>query len=127
MPEKILIVEDNKDNRLLLNQILKYHGYDVIEAVNGEEGVDMAKAHMPDLILMDIQLPVMDGLTAIRMLKNDPDTRHIKIIAITSFAMKGDRENILDTGADNYIAKPINTKLLSEAVKATLGGVKEER
>jgi len=123
---KILIVEDNDDNRLLLTQILRYEGYDVIEAVNGKEGVDMAKAHMPDLILMDIQLPVMDGFTAIRMLKNDPDTRHIKVIAITAFAMDGDREKILDTGVDNYIAKPINTKRLAEIVRATFENTKEE-
>lgn len=117
MAQRILIVEDNKDNRQLLSQLLKYQGYEVLEATNGEDGIAMAKEHKPDLILMDIRLPVMDGLTAIKTLKHDPETKHIKIIAVTAFAMKGDREVILGIGADGYISKPINTKELAEIVK----------
>lgn len=118
--KKILVVEDNEKNRLLVRDIMKYHGYEVLEAANGIEGIQMAKDHMPDLILMDIQMPVMDGMTASRTIKNDPETRGIKIIALTSFAMKGDREKILEAGFDDYIAKPIDTRQLPEIVKKLL-------
>ncbi len=121
MAGKILIVEDNKKNRLLLKDILMYYGYEVIEAVNGEEGVRLAIEHKPDLILMDIQMPVMNGFRAGEALKENPDTKHIKIVAVTSFAMKGDREKILKAGFDGYIAKPIDTKQLPEIVKELTG------
>lgn len=117
MAKKILVVEDNGKNRLLIKDILLYHGYEVIEAENGKEGVELAKKHLPDLILMDIQMPVMDGFLAIKMLKDDPATKNIKIIALTSFAMKGDRENIMEAGFDDYIAKPFDTRKLPEMVK----------
>ena len=115
--KKILIVEDNEKNRLLIKDILLYYGYEVIEAENGKEGLEQAKKHLPDLILLDIQMPVMDGFTAIKMLKDDPATKNIKIIALTSFAMKGDRENIMEAGFDDYIAKPFDTRKLPEMVK----------
>jgi len=117
MAKKILIVEDNEKNRLLIKDILLYHGYEVIEAENGKEGVRMAKGYLPDLILMDIQMPVMDGFTAIKMLKDDPATKNIKIIALTSFAMKGDRGSIMGAGFDDYIAKPFDTRKLPGMVK----------
>ncbi len=120
MAKKILIIEDIPMNRRLIRDILTYHGYEVIEAGNGEEGIKMAKEHQPDLILMDIQMPVMNGYEATKALKNDPDTKHIKIVAVTSFAMLGDREKILEAGADDYIAKPINTRELPEKVKKLL-------
>ena len=103
----ILIVEDNNSNRLLMSDILNYHGYTVLEAKNGIEGIEMARKHLPDLVLMDIQMPAMDGFTAARVLKDDPLTRQLRLIAITSFAMQGDRERILAAGFDDYIAKPI--------------------
>jgi two-component system, cell cycle response regulator DivK len=84
---------------------------------NGEEGI---KELQPDLIFMDIQMPVMHGREEIRILKNDPDTKHLKIVAVTSFAMLGDREQILEVGADDYIAKPIDTRALPEKVKKLL-------
>ena len=121
MAGKILVVEDNKKNRLLLKDILMYYGYEVIEAVNGKEGVRLAIEHKPDLILMDIQMPVMNGFRAGEVLKDNPDTKHIKIVAVTSFAMKGDREKILKAGFDGYIAKPIDTKQLPEIVKELIG------
>lgn len=121
MAGKILVVEDNKKNRLLLKDILMYYGYEVIEAVNGEEGVRLAIEHKPDLILMDIQMPVMNGFRAVEALKDNPDTKHIKIVAVTSFAMKGDREKMLKAGFDGYIAKPIDTKQLPEIVKELIG------
>lgn len=121
MAGKILVVEDNKKNRLLLKDILMYYGYEVIEAVNGEEGVRLAIEHKPDLIFMDIQMPVMNGFIAVEALKDNPDTKHIKIVAVTSFAMKGDREKVLKAGFDGYIAKPIDTEQLPEIVKELIG------
>ena len=121
MPKKILIVEDNEKNRTLVKDVLVYHGYEIIEACDGKEGIKMAKEHKPDLILMDIQMPVMDGITAGRILKNDLETKDIKIIALTSFAMKGDKEKILKGGFDDYIAKPIDTRKLSGYIERLLG------
>jgi two-component system cell cycle response regulator DivK len=121
MGEKILIVEDNDKNRRLIADVLKYYGYDVREAVNGEEGINLARELEPDLIFMDMQMPVMDGFTAIKILKNDPGTKNIKIIAITSFAMVGDKERILSAGADEYISKPVNPMELPKLVEKLLG------
>jgi two-component system cell cycle response regulator DivK len=120
MGKKILIVEDNDKNRRLITDILSYYGYDVMEATNGEEGINLARKFTPDLIFMDMQMPVMDGFTAIKLLKNDPATKHIKIIAITSFAMIGDKERILSAGADEYIPKPVNTMELPKLVEKLL-------
>ena len=103
MAKKILIIEDNENNRRLVRDVLVYYGYETIEAENGKEGIRMAKEDKPDLILMDVQMPVMNGYDAIKALKNDPDTKHIKIVAVTSFAMLGDREKLLEAGADDYI------------------------
>ncbi|MBI5212728.1 MAG: response regulator [Nitrospirae bacterium] len=120
MPKKILIVEDNEKNRVLIRDVLKYYGYEVIEAVNGEEGIKAAKEKTPDLILMDIQMPVMDGFAAMQALKRDPATKDIKIIALTSFAMKGDKEKIMDAGFDYYIAKPVDTRELPRMIQGVL-------
>jgi len=121
MSPKILIVEDNVQNRLLMVDILKIHGYEIIEARDGMEGIQFAREHKPDLILLDMQMPVMDGLEAARRLKADPGTRLIKILAITSFAMKGDRERILAAGCDEYMAKPIDTRQLPVVIRRLLG------
>lgn len=121
MTPKILIIEDNIQNRLLMVDILSVHGYEVIEARDGLEGIQLALAHKPDLILLDMQMPVMDGLEAARLLKADPETRCIKILAITSFAMKGDRERILAAGCDEYMAKPIDTRELPVVIQRLLG------
>ena len=117
MTYKILIVDDTAANRLMLRDILVYHGYDVYEAHTGEEGIRLARELNPDLVLMDIQMPVMDGETATLQLREDPRTRHLKIIAITSFAMKGDRERLLNAGFDDYLAKPLETRKLPEFVR----------
>jgi len=117
---KILIVEDNEKNRRMMRDILTYHGYEIIEAENGEEAIKMAKEFNPELILMDMQMPVMDGFAATSILKNDPETRRIKIIAVTSFAMVGDKEKILQAGAGDYISKPLNTRELPERVRKIL-------
>ncbi len=120
MGQTILIVEDHEKNRRLLRDVLSYYGYTIIEAENGKDGIEMARQYMPDLILMDIQMPVMDGFTATTILKSAPDTRKIKIIAVTSFAMTGDKEKILDTGADGYISKPLDIKALPTLIKEIL-------
>ena len=120
MSSKILIVEDNEKNRILIKDVLEYHGYEVIEAGDGETGTRMAREHRPDLILMDIQMPVMDGISAAKIIKRDPATKGIQMIALTSFAMKGDKERFLAAGFDDYIAKPIDTRKLPEIVKRFL-------
>ena len=120
MPQKILIVEDNENNRSLFRDILTYHGYEITVASDGQEGVDTARTLAPDLILMDIQMPGMDGLTAGSILKGDPATNGLKIVALTSFAMRGDREKILAAGFDGYLSKPINTRELPVLVKKWL-------
>ena len=120
MPHKILIVEDNENNRNLLWDILTFHGYEVSVAADGQEGVALARELIPDLILMDIQMPGMDGITAGGILKEDPATSGLKIIALTSFAMRGDHENFLAAGFDGYLSKPISTRELPDLVKRWL-------
>lgn len=125
MSAKILIVENNELNRKLIVAVLTYHGYETLEAMDGAEGVKAAVELTPDLVLMDIQMPVMDGMTAVNILKNDPRTLGMKVIALTSFAMKGDRERFMEAGFVDYIAKPINTRELPEIVKKFLSEVVE--
>lgn len=120
MVRKILVVEDNLNNRILVRDFLKYHGYEIVEAEDGDEGVSKARNERPDLVLMDIQMKKLNGIAAIRMLKDDPATRGIKIVAVTSFAMSGDRERIMAAGADEYVAKPIDMKSLHKIVEGLL-------
>lgn len=120
MPKKILIVEDNDNNRSLFQDILRFYDYDVFVAADGEEGVALARELLPDLILMDIQMPGMDGMTAGQILKRDSLTRNLKIIALTSFAMQGDEEKFLAAGFDGYLSKPVNTRELPDRVKKWL-------
>ena len=120
MAEKILVIEDNEQNRILMRQILVRKGYDLLEAKDGLRGLEMARAHMPALILLDIQMPVMNGFMVIRELRNDAELRKIKVIAVTSFAMKGDREKALEAGFDEYVTKPIDTRTFPELIKQVL-------
>src|SRR3990172_8285833 len=120
MHRKILVVEDNEQNRILMRQILKHHGYEVLEAADGAAGLAMAGEHMPDLILLDLQMPVMGGLAVIRELRKTPELSKLKVIAVTSFAMKGDREKALEAGFDEYVTKPIDTRKFIELVKNIL-------
>jgi two-component system cell cycle response regulator DivK len=106
--KKVLIVEDNALNLKLLYDILEYHGYLLLTTARGEEVLDIAREHRPDLILMDIQLPDITGMEAARRLKADEHTRMIPVVAVTAFAMGGDREMILGSGCDDYVAKPFN-------------------
>lgn len=122
MSKKILVIEDNEQNRILMRQILKYHGYELLEAADGAAGLAMAREHMPDLILLDLQMPVMGGFAVIRELRKTPELSKLKVIAVTSFAMKGDREKALEAGFDDYVTKPIDTRKFIETVKNILPG-----
>ncbi|MDD2734137.1 MAG: response regulator [Desulfuromonadaceae bacterium] len=122
MSHKILIVEDNLTNRTLIKDILTFYGHEIAVASGGQEGVSLAREIMPELILMDIQMPGMDGVTACGILKGDPATSRLKIIALTSFAMEGDRDKFLAIGFDGYLAKPINTRELPGQIMRWLEG-----
>jgi CheY-like chemotaxis protein len=108
MSKVILIVDDEPINVELLLVVLQKNGYRTLEAIDGKQGVAMARSQKPDVIIMDKNMPVMDGLEATKVLKKDESTKHIPIISMTSSAMKGDREEILKTGCDEYISKPID-------------------
>ncbi len=120
MTTKILIVEDNEQNLYLSTFLLGKQGYEVIQARNGQEGLNVAAAERPELILLDIQLPVMDGYEVARRLKESPNTRSIPIVAVTSYAMAGDREAILHAGCEGYIEKPIDPDRFVEQVRGFL-------
>ena len=113
---KILLVEDNELNRDMLSRRLKRRDYDVEMAVDGQEGVDLTRSLMPDLILMDMSLPVIDGWTATGILKSDSSTSHIPIIALTAHAMEGERQKCLEAGCDDFDTKPIEFKRLLEKI-----------
>lgn len=118
---KILLVEDNEMNRDMLMRRLARRGYEVVSAVDGGEGVALARSESPDLILMDMDLPVVDGWEATRQLKAAPETRVIPIIAITAHAMVGDREKAIAAGCNDYDAKPIDFPRLLDKIEAILG------
>ena len=119
---KILIVEDNQDSRELVVKILKNKGYQMIEAADGEEALQKAVTERPNLILMDISIPKVDGYEVTRRLKSQEDFKDIPIVALTAHAMKGDREKFLGMGFEGYISKPINIHELPEQVRACLRG-----
>jgi two-component system cell cycle response regulator DivK len=118
--KRVLVVEDTEDNRKIIRDLMTSAGYETIEAVTGEEGVAMAAEHRPDLILMDVQLPVLDGYEATRRIKANPATRHIPVIAVTSYALSGDEEKTRAAGCDAYVAKPFSPRLLLAKVRGFL-------
>jgi len=120
MPQKILIVDDNDRNRILFRDVLRYHGFETIEADNGERGIQEARQQRPDLILLDIQMPMMDGFQALKALREMPETRSIMVVALTSFALLGDEKRIMAAGFDGYIAKPISTRELPVVIQKYL-------
>jgi len=120
MSKRILLVEDNDMNRDMLSRRLIKKGYEIIEAVNGREAVDKSKSEKPDLILMDLSLPEIDGWEATRMIKADKSTKHIPIIALTAHAMSGDKEKAIGSGCDDYDTKPINLPQLLEKMESFL-------
>ena len=117
----ILVIEDNALNMKLVKSLLTIGQYEMIEAPNAETGVDLARDKKPDLILMDIQLPGMDGLTATRIIKGDPSMKDFPVVAFTSFAMEGDEEKALEAGCAGYITKPLNTQKFLKTVEHYLG------
>jgi CheY-like chemotaxis protein len=119
-PARILVVDDNPTNLKLVSDVLEFDGYSVIKAADAEDAQVMIERTPPDLILMDIALPGMDGLTLTRKLKAAEATRNIRIVALTAFAMKGDDQKAIAAGCDGYITKPIDTRKLSEQVTAWL-------
>jgi len=108
MSKRILAIEDHEENRRLLRDLLTSVGYEMIEAITGEEGLTLAATHLPDLILMDIQLPGLDGYEVTRRLKANPALRHIPVIAVTSYALSGDEVKALEAGCDAYVTKPFD-------------------
>lgn len=121
MSKKVLIVEDNELNMKLFNDLLEAHGYQTVQTRSGLEATDLARTHMPDLILMDIQLPEVSGLQVTQWIKEDPGLKHIPVIAITAFAMKGDEEKIRQGGCEAYLSKPISVVKFLETVKNYIG------
>jgi len=118
--ELILIVEDNEKNLKLVRDVLQHTGYQTLEATTGEDGVRLAQERRPALVLMDIQLPGIDGITALRQLRADAATRAIPVIAVTASAMTHDRQKIMAAGFDGYQTKPIRVKEFLDAVRRTL-------
>ena len=119
---KILLVEDNEMNRDMLSRRLERKGYQVVLAVDGQSGVEMAQTQAPDLVLMDMSLPVLDGWEATRCLKADAATQHIPVIALTAHAMSSDREKALEAGCDDYDTKPVEMPRLLGKIEALLSG-----
>ena len=120
MSRRILVVEDTEDNRRILRDLLTHAGFELIEATDGESGVAMATTHRPDLILMDIQLPVLDGYEAARRIRANPDTHSIPIIAVTSYALSGDETKAIAAGCDGYVAKPFSPRQLLAKIREFL-------
>ena len=120
MTKRILIVEDQEDNRAIMRDLLNTAGYNLIEAVDGEEGVRLAQSQRPDLILMDIQLPILDGYEATRRIRALAELKSIPIIAVTSYALSGDEAKALAAGCDSYVAKPFSPRELLAKVREFL-------
>ncbi len=118
--ETILVVEDNVMNMELITDILEVKGYEVLQATTGSDALDLVNSKHPDLILMDIQLPGLDGLTITGIIKDNPDIRDIPIVAITAHAMRGDEEKVREAGCDGYISKPIDTRKLPDTIQGFL-------
>jgi CheY-like chemotaxis protein len=120
---KILIIEDTENNRVLLTRRLKPRGHDIVTADDAESGLPLVESEKPDLILMDVGLPGMDGWNATRALKQNPATRHIPVIALTAHAMQGDREKAVEAGCDDYETKPIDFNRLFEKIDRLVSGL----
>jgi len=117
----ILIVEDNEKNMKLVRDVLKFKGYQTLEAVTGNDGVRLAKEHKPDLVLMDIQLPDIDGITALAQIRADPETKGIPVLAVSASVMPDDQQRIAASGFDAFVTKPINVKQFVETVEKFVG------
>jgi CheY-like chemotaxis protein len=123
---RILIIEDNEDNFQLVRFLLERDGFEVISAVNGREGVETAIREKPDLILMDLSMPEMDGWTAAQKIKAEPETKAIPLLALTAHTLPGDRMRALEAGCDGYISKPINVEYLIKTVSSSIGKARKQ-
>lgn len=121
MAKTVLIVEDNELNMKLFNDLLEAHGYQTLKTASGSEAMELARAHKPDLVLMDIQLPEVSGEVVTEWMKADPELKHIPIVAVTAFAMKGDEERIRAKGCEAYLSKPISIGKFIETVRLYAG------
>jgi two-component system cell cycle response regulator DivK len=119
--ELILIVEDNEKNLKLARDVLRFHGFRTVEATDGESAIALSLEHLPALVLMDIQLPGMDGIAAMKQIRADARTKHIPTVALTASVMSGDRERFDEAGFDGFIAKPIEVRSFPDQVRAYLG------
>ncbi|MDH5484067.1 MAG: response regulator [Gammaproteobacteria bacterium] len=117
----VLVIEDNPDNMLLISDILESNGYRVLQAETGLEGIEMAEANVPGFIILDIQLPDIIGNEVLERLRNKEITRHIPVVAMTSYAMTGDKERLLAAGCDGYVEKPINPGAVMQQLKEAIG------
>jgi two-component system cell cycle response regulator DivK len=117
---RILVAEDNPANRELLRERLEASGYSVTEACNGQEALDMIAQSQPDLLLLDISMPVLDGFATVRKIRENPQLSALPILAVTAYAMRGDRENVLNAGFDGYLSKPINARDLASELERLL-------
>ena len=117
MTKRILVVEDQEDNRTILRDLLAHAGYEVFEVDNGEQALPAAVEHRPDVILMDIQLPLLDGYEATKRIKAEPTLRHIPIIVVTSYALSGDEAKARSAGCDAYVAKPFSPRALLDKIR----------
>lgn len=121
---KSLVIEDNDNNMELISYILEQHGYETVKAVNGKEGCRLALAEKPDFILLDIQLPDIMGTEVLKILRDKDETKAIPVIAVTSYAMDGDRDRLLEAGCDGYIEKPIDPMTFIAQIEKVIGGAK---
>ena len=120
MSKRILVVEDQEDNRRIVRDLLTSVGYEIIEALTGADGVQAAETHVPDLILMDIQLPVIDGYEATRRIRTNPALQHVPIIAVTSYALSGDDVKAFEAGCNGYVSKPFSPRALLAKIREFL-------
>ena len=118
---KVLIAEDNAVNRELLHELLELRGYTVVEACDGEEALRMVEQTQPDLLLLDIGMPVLDGFAVVRKIRENPRFASLPVVAVTAYAMQGDREKILNSKFDGYLSKPVNARALAEELERLLG------
>ncbi len=121
MSKRVLVVEDQEDSMQIMNDMLSSAGYEVIKAVTGDEGVAMAESHVPDLILMDVMLPGLDGYEATRRIKDNAALRHIPVIAVTSYALDGEESKAEEAGCDAYFSKPVSPRALLAMVREFIG------
>jgi two-component system, cell cycle response regulator DivK len=122
---RVLVVEDNERNLKLVRDVLQYAGYQVVEATTGEQGVELAKSLLPDLVLMDLQLPGIDGMEALQRIRGSRLTAHVPVVAVTAFAMPDDRDRAMNAGFDGYLEKPLSVRELPDQVRQFIAARKQ--